>query len=115
MDLIPSHRFSPSTTLGFNSHSIPLVLCNPNQHKPELFTITDPLSVSIHPQFATMENYEEAFKVSRENIINRLVDAIHKLEEYPNNFNEVAADIQLVAELFTNNVKGNGKLEAGRK
>lgn len=62
-----------------------------------------------------MESYEEAFKVSRENIINRLVDAIHKLEEYPNKFNEVAADIQLAAKLFTNNIKGNGKLEACRK
>lgn len=62
-----------------------------------------------------MESYEEAFKVSRENIINRLVDAIHKLEENPNKFNEVAADIQLAAKLLTNNVKGNGKLEASRK
>ena len=61
------------------------------------------------------KSYEEAFKVSRENIINRLVDAIHKLEENPNKFNEAAADIQLAAKLLTNNVKGNGKLEASRK
>lgn len=61
-----------------------------------------------------MENYEEAFIYSRENIINRLVDSIHKLEEFPNLFNEVAADIQLAASLLENNVKGNGKLEASR-
>lgn len=52
--------------------------------------------------------------MSRENIINRLVDAIHKLEEFPNSFNEVAADIQLAAKLLNNNVKGNGKLEDSR-
>ncbi|KAJ5358915.1 uncharacterized protein N7496_011328 [Penicillium cataractarum] len=62
-----------------------------------------------------MENYEEAFNCSRENIINRLVDSIHKLEEFPNLFNEVAADIQLAASLLENNIKGNGKLEASRQ
>ncbi|CEO58813.1 hypothetical protein PMG11_03515 [Penicillium brasilianum] len=61
-----------------------------------------------------MESYEEAFSYSRDNIINRLVDAIHKLEEFPYLFNEVAADIQLAASLLEANVKGNGKLEASR-
>jgi hypothetical protein len=61
-----------------------------------------------------MESYEEAFKYSRENVINRLVDCIHKLEEFPESFNHVAADMQLAAKLLETNVKGNGKFEASR-
>lgn len=61
-----------------------------------------------------MESYEEAFKYSRENIINRLVDCIHKLEEFPHLFNQVVADMQFAAILLENNVKGNGKFEAAR-
>jgi hypothetical protein len=62
-----------------------------------------------------MESYEEAFNYSRENIINRLVDSIHKLEQFPNLFNEVAVAIQLAAKLLEANVKGNGKFEADQK
>lgn len=61
-----------------------------------------------------MESYEEAFNYSRENIINRLVDCIHKLEEFPKRFDEVAADMHLAAKLLETNVKGNGKFEASR-
>ncbi|KAJ5166802.1 uncharacterized protein N7482_005583 [Penicillium canariense] len=61
------------------------------------------------------ENYVEHFRQSRENILNRLVDAIHKLEEVPAFHASVAYDIRLIASLFKLNVQGNGRRAAQRE
>jgi hypothetical protein len=43
------------------------------------------------------------------------VDCVHKLEEFPKRFDEVAAGMQLAAKILETNVKGNGKFEASRE